>query len=92
MAFVQAFFTALPVMNVWRDADVAPPSGAIMVSAQVTWMFSNSRPSVSAAIAAATLATPWPMSAAPMVTLTLVSGRTSQNAAAGFGRPVLPMP
>ena len=92
MAWVQAFFTALPVMKVWRLAEVAPPSGATWVSAQVTWMFSIARPSVSAATAAAMVEEPCPISAAPTMTFTLVSGSTSTKAAAGMGRPVLPMP
>lgn len=92
MAWVQAFFTALPVMKVWRLAEVAPPSGATWVSAQVTWMFSIARPSVSAATAAAMVEEPCPISAAPTNDVYTGVRKYLDKAAAGLGRPVLPMP
>ena len=56
---------ALPVMNVWREADVLPQSGVRAVSGPTSSKSASGMPSASAQICVITVFEPWPMSVAP---------------------------
>src|SRR5438270_3345912 len=83
---------ALPLTNVWRDAEVLPQSGVIEVSAETRSKRSIGAPSASAQIWVMIVFEPWPISIAPWCKAILPFDFKPTRMVDGFGREVLPHP
>src|SRR6266446_10028768 len=83
---------ALPVTNVWREADVLPQSGVIAVSPETRSKRSMGAASASAQIWVMMVLDPCPMSTAPWWSPILPSGFNPTRMVEGLGREVLPQP